>query len=144
MPFAPELKCGLPHYAGILFRTCLAGSSWFSALASAFHFCQVSAAQCFTKSLLATAFFANSVMSLAARSRNSGGHTASAGVYPQSRANNRPTRRQRTPRPPDVERRNMPVTDALFLPRVGRNAFDGQVNFDKPFGIVHQYYSAWR
>ena len=57
-------------------------------------------------------------------------------VGPQGRADHRPTRRQRTPRPPDVQRGNMPMPDGLLAPRVRGDALDRQVNFDEAFGIL--------
>ena len=58
-------------------------------------------------------------------------------VRPQRRANHRPTRRQRSPRPPDVQRGNMPMPDGFLAPRVRGDALDGQVNFDEAFGVGH-------
>jgi hypothetical protein len=57
-------------------------------------------------------------------------------IGPQRRANHRPTSRQRTPRPPDVQRRNMPMPNRLLPPRVRRNAGDGQVHFDQAFRVL--------
>jgi hypothetical protein len=36
-----------------------------------------------------------------------------------------------------MERRNMPVPDGFFAARVGRDALDGQINFDQSFGVGH-------
>ena len=52
-------------------------------------------------------------------------------VGPQRRADHRPARRQRPPRPPDVQRRDVPVPDRLLAPRVRRDALDGQVDLDQ-------------
>ena len=61
-------------------------------------------------------------------------------VRPQRRANDRPARRQRPPRPPDMQRGNVPVPDGLLPPRVRRDALDGQVNFDEAAGVGHRIY----
>ncbi|TSE34581.1 hypothetical protein Tfont_02610 [Tepidimonas fonticaldi] len=58
-------------------------------------------------------------------------------VWPQRRADDRPARRQRPSRPPDVQRGDVPVTDAFLAPRVGGDALDGQVDLDEAFGIGH-------
>src|SRR5437764_1121305 len=60
------------------------------------------------------------------------------GIEPQGSADALPTRRQRPPRPPDVQRRNVPMPDRLLPPRMGRDAGNGQVHFDEPLRIrVH-------
>ena len=58
-------------------------------------------------------------------------------VRPESRANHRPTRRQRSPRPPDVKRGDVPMPDGFLAPRVRRNPLDRQVNFNEAFGVGH-------
>jgi hypothetical protein len=58
-------------------------------------------------------------------------------VRPQRRTNHRPARCQRSPRPPDVQRGNMPVPDGFLAPRVRGDALDRQVNFDEAFGVIH-------
>ena len=62
-------------------------------------------------------------------------------VKPECRANYRPTRRQRTPRPPYMQRGNVPVPDGLFPPRVRRDALDRQINFDEAFGIRNHFFT---
>lgn len=57
------------------------------------------------------------------------------GIGPKCRANHRATRRERTSRPPDVERGNVSVANGFLAPRMGGDAFDGQVNFDEAFGV---------
>ena len=51
-------------------------------------------------------------------------------VRPQRRTDHRPARRQRPSRPPDVQRRDVPMPDRLLPPRVGRDPGDGQVNLN--------------
>ena len=62
-------------------------------------------------------------------------------VRPQRRANHRPTRGQRSPRPPDVQRRDMPVPDRLLAPRMGGDALDRQIDFDEALGILGDSHS---
>ena len=59
-------------------------------------------------------------------------------VGPERGAYHRPARRQRSPRPPDVERGDVPMPDRLLPPRMGGDALDGQVNFDEALGVVHR------
>jgi hypothetical protein len=56
-------------------------------------------------------------------------------VGPERRADDRATRRQRPPRSPDVQRRDVPVPDRLLPPRVGADPLDGQIDFDQALGI---------
>src|SRR5207247_9836759 len=70
-----------------------------------------------------------------------------ARIGPKGRADDRPTRRQRPPRPPDVQRGDVPVADRLLPPRVRGDAGDGEFDFDEAFGeFGHRAYhnqSAW-
>ncbi len=56
-------------------------------------------------------------------------------VWPQRRADHRPACCQRPPRPPDMERGNVPMPDALLAPGVDGYPLYRQVNFDKTLGI---------
>ena len=69
--------------------------------------------------------------------RERGGTIRVGRVGPQGGADDRPTRRQRPPRPPDVQRGDVPMPNRLLPPRVRRDALDGQVNFDEAFGVIH-------
>ena len=82
-----------------------------------------------------TTLRAKSNMIFAAALRKAGGTILVRRVGPERGANDRPARRQRTPRPPDVQRRNVAVPDGLLAPRVRGDALDRQVNFDEAFGI---------
>ena len=59
-------------------------------------------------------------------------------VGPERRADHRPARRQRPPRPPDVQRRDMPMPNRLLPPRMGGDSGDGQIDFDQAFGVGHE------
>src|SRR5205823_423667 len=63
-------------------------------------------------------------------------------VGPERRANHRSARRERSPRPPDMERGNVAVPDGLLPPRVRRDTLDRQINFDEAFGICCHYFKA--
>jgi len=56
-------------------------------------------------------------------------------IGPKGGANDRPTRREGPPRPPDVQGGDVAVPDGFFAPRVRRDALDGQVNFDEALGV---------
>ena len=56
-------------------------------------------------------------------------------VRPKRGANHRTTSRQRPPRPPNVQRRNVPMPNRFLPPRMRRDALDRQVNFDEALGI---------
>ena len=60
-------------------------------------------------------------------------------VGPQRRTDHRPTGRQRPPRPPDVQRRNMPMPDILLMHRIERCLLQGKGNFDEAFVISHGF-----
>ena len=49
----------------------------------------------------------------------------------------RPTRRQRPPRRPDVERRDMPVPDVLLMDRVQGSLLERERDFDEAGPIGH-------
>src|SRR5215475_8968765 len=57
-------------------------------------------------------------------------------VWPERCTDHGATSRQRTPRPPDVKRRDMSMVDALLSACVFGDAFDGQINFDEAFWIA--------
>lgn len=58
------------------------------------------------------------------------------GGRPQRSAENGAAGGQRPPRPPDVQRRDVPVADRFLPPGVGADAPDGQVDFDQALGIL--------
>ena len=60
------------------------------------------------------------------------------GVWPERGTDDRPARRQGPPCPPDVQCRDVAMPDRLLSPRMGGDALDGQVNFDKAFGVAHR------
>ena len=57
-------------------------------------------------------------------------------IGPERGADNRSTRGQRPPRPPDVERGDMPMPNRLLPPRVRRDSGDRQIDFDQAFRIA--------
>jgi hypothetical protein len=59
-------------------------------------------------------------------------------VEPQRGAQHGATRRQRTPRPPNVQRRNMSMPNRLLAAGMFGNAFDREINFDETFGVGHK------
>lgn len=58
-------------------------------------------------------------------------------VGPEGGADHGPARRQRSPRPPDMQGGNVAVPDGFLAPRVGGDALDRQVHFDEAFGVGH-------
>jgi len=59
----------------------------------------------------------------------------------QRSEHHRPARRQRSPRPPDVQRRDVPVPDRLLPSRLLGDLFQRQGNFDQAF--QHFAVSVW-
>ena len=57
------------------------------------------------------------------------------GIRPKQSTDHRPACSQRSSRPPDMQRGNMPMANRFFPPRMGGNPLDGQVHFDKALGI---------
>ena len=49
----------------------------------------------------------------------------------------RPARRQRPPRRPDVQRRDVPVADVLLVDRVERRLLEREGDFDEAGFIIH-------
>src|SRR5438552_3420889 len=58
-------------------------------------------------------------------------------IGPERRTDDRPTCGQWPPRPPDVQRRDVPVPDRLLPPSVGGNPGDRQIDFDEALGESH-------
>ena len=50
-------------------------------------------------------------------------------------------RRQRSPRPPDMQCADLPVPNRLFPPRIRRNKGNWQINLDQGFGVGRGHYS---
>jgi hypothetical protein len=57
-------------------------------------------------------------------------------IRPKRRTDDGATSGERTPRPPDVQRGNVPMPNGFLAPRVCGYALDWQVNFDEAFGIL--------
>ncbi len=61
-------------------------------------------------------------------------------VWPKRGANHRSASRQRPPRPPNVQRGNMPVANRLLAPRVGGNALDRKTDFNESLVIRRRHH----
>ena len=70
-------------------------------------------------------------MMSAARSRKDLRAKFVDGIGPQRGADHGTAGGQRSARPPDVQRADVPVADRLLAPGVGRDALDGQIDFDE-------------
>ena len=57
-------------------------------------------------------------------------------IGPEGREDHRPTGGKRAARPPDVQGRDVPVTDAFLAPCMRRDAFDREVDFDEAFRVI--------
>ena len=58
-------------------------------------------------------------------------------VRPERRAQDRATSRQRPSRPPDMQRRNMPVPDRFLAPRMRRDRLHREIHFNQSFWVIH-------
>lgn len=63
-------------------------------------------------------------------------------VRPQGRADHRPAGRQGSPRPPDMQGRDVTVADRFLPPRMRGNPLDRQIDFYETFGVVVRHSSA--
>src|SRR5439155_19649530 len=61
-------------------------------------------------------------------------------VWPEGRQDDRPASRQRAPRPPDVEGRNVAVADRLLPPGVLADPLDWEVDLDQTLGVARRLY----
>ena len=63
-----------------------------------------------------------------------------AGVGQQGRDQRRAARRQRPPCRPDVQGRDMPVPDVLFVHRIERHLFQREIELDQALHVLHCHF----